>query len=87
MALVAKRQTSMVATKQEMAMPVEQYKGKGPEERIRDRYRPSNDFSTSYHHTQVGEGERRVYHSIHHPTKQHGVGKGNEKAQRGGDQL
>jgi hypothetical protein len=60
-------------------MPEERYVGKGPAERIADREKPSNDMSTAYHHIQQGDGARRVHHTIHHPTKQHGAVKTGEK--------
>jgi uncharacterized protein (DUF1684 family) len=41
------------------------YKGKSPEQRIADRYKPSNAIATANVHTHFGDGPTRVV-STHH---------------------
>jgi len=42
------------------------------EQRIRNKYRPSNDFSTADHHVQLDEGQTRMHHTVHKSGHQSG---------------
>jgi len=47
-------------------MPEVKYRGPGPEKRIADRLKPSNEHSTASHHVVQGSGARRTVTTVHH---------------------
>ena len=47
-------------------MPEVKYGGPGPEKRIADRLRPSNEHSSADHHTSHGTGPTRTVTTIDH---------------------
>ena len=53
-------------------MPEVKYRGPGPEKRIADRMRPSNEHSSADHHTSHGTGPTRTVTTIHHSGSQTG---------------
>ena len=55
-------------------MSEDHYKGPGPEQRIANRLKPSNDHSTANHHTVQGNSAQRVSTTIHGSGSQHGGG-------------
>jgi hypothetical protein len=53
--------------------PTVVYKGKSPEERIRDRLRPSGAGLGAEHSTTVGSGPNRTITHVHHGGTTHGA--------------
>ena len=47
-------------------MSEDHYKGPGPEQRIDNRLKGSNDHATADHKTTHGHGDRRTITTIHH---------------------